>query len=210
MFLGCLFGLVLAGAASLICQHHFGAREAAQTQADAVSVQSPSPFDARQAAIERSILSLKSRLNLTSGQEIAVNTAMEGMLNFRPGAKTVDQTMKEILDPEQKIAWEQIKEASMESSARSLAQRQVNDVDTTLPLGLTQEEQLRAAFYRAALDDLRQGSGIRIRTREDVLAKVLSPDQLTTYHRRILDRLQIAKLDLRASVPGVTTETIRY
>jgi hypothetical protein len=195
---GCLFGLVLVGTAC------------APAQADSVSVQSASPFDLRQAAIERSVLNLKTRLNLTSGQEVVVKAAMEGIMNLCPGAKTVDQTIKEILDPEQKIAWEQIKEAAMESSARSVAQRQANNIETTLQTGAAQEEQLRAAFYRAAFDDLRQGSGIRIRTREDVLAKVLNPDQLTTYHRRILGRLQIAKWDLRASIPGDTTDTIRY
>jgi hypothetical protein len=182
----------------------------APVQADSVSVQSSSPFDMRQAAIERSFLDIKSRLNLTSGQSIAVKAAIEGVVNFRPGVKTVDQTMKEVLDPEQKTAWEQIKEVSMESSARNLAKRQVNDVAAILQLSAAQSKQLEAAFYRAALDDLSQGSGIRIRTKEDVLAKVLSQDQLTTYHRRLLDRLQIAKWDFHASIPGGMMDSLRF
>jgi hypothetical protein len=60
----------------------------------------------QEAHIAQELLRLKSRLNLTPEQEAAVKAAMEGICNNSPNAKTVDETMSDILNPEQKAIWQ--------------------------------------------------------------------------------------------------------
>ncbi len=114
---------------------------------------------------------LNSRLHLTPEQQAAVKAAMDeeskrnaamaakmmagGKIDPRVNLKdmkTVEQTLDQILTPDQKTAYEQMKTDQKNSAAETMATIEMNQISPLLQLSDAQKDQVGTALYQAQLD----------------------------------------------------------
>ena len=122
---------------------------------------------------QEKLLLLKSRLYLTPDQEAQIKAAMDaedkyttemaskmysgGGINFpnpkdSMPAKSVDQTISDILTPEQKPAYDQMKTDEKNSAAETMASVEMNQMSPLLQLSDAQKDQVYSAIYQSQLD----------------------------------------------------------
>ncbi len=178
---------------------------------------------------------LKSRLRLTPDQETALKAAMDSeekmqsegasaLLNggkidpsAYKGLKTVDQTLNEILSPDQKTAYQQLKTDEKNSSAEMMASVQMNQVAPMLQLNDAQKDQMVSAleqvqlsasdpaWIKANVTNMTDPAAIlqaQQKARNDALAKILSPDQLATYEQQAQAQLTMQQQMMQQFHPG--------
>jgi hypothetical protein len=184
---------------------------------------------------------LKTRLHLTPEQEAAVKAAMEQenklgeemMAKFSSGkvdprdpqtmtdlkamtedTKTVDQTLNDILTPDQKTAYQQMQTDQQNSAQESMALSETNQLAPLLQLTDSQKDQVDAALYQL---NTQGANGIKstsvnpsdptafldgqAQAKEDALAKILTPDQLAVYHQQAQSQLQTQKAMMQKLMP---------
>ena len=180
--------------------------------------------------IQEQLLLLESRLHLTPDQVAAVKAALEDeakrgeemqakmfaggkidpqtmadMKNF----KSVDQTLNDILTPEQKTAYQQMKADQQSSAAETAATYEMNQISPLLQLSDAQKDQVGTALYQVQLqaqdpnwikNNVSTSAGnplalldAQAKAKEDALAKILTPDQLATYHQQAQSQLDMQK-----------------
>ncbi len=186
---------------------------------------------------------LKARLHLTPEQEAAVKAAMDeedkrteemtakmfagGKIDMKALAaesknfKSIDQTLDEVLTPEQKTANQQMKTEEKNSNAESMASMEMNQVAPLLQLTDAQKDQVGNALYQVQLDSqdpawIKQNTpagssaplqmlDVEAKAKEDALAKILSPEQLATYHQQAQSQLQLQKTMMQKFMPAATS-----
>ena len=194
---------------------------------------------------ETKLLLLKSRLHLTPEQEAAVKAAMDqeekrteesaskmfsgGKIDPQTMAaefkdvKTVDQTLNDILTPEQKTAYQQmqadqktayqqLKTDQKNSATETMATNEMNQISPLLQLSDSQKDQVYTALYQVQQNaqdpnwiknNMTASPGspanpsafldAQAKAKEDALAKILTPDQLATYHQQAQSQLDMQK-----------------
>jgi hypothetical protein len=163
----------------------------------------------QQAHIEQELLRFKSRLNLSAEQEDALKAAMEGVVNALENhtsiTKTVQQALDEILNPQQKAAYQQMLDDDEKAQADTLATSQTNQLAGLLQLTDAQKDQVYAAYYQMNLDDQKNMKELhtsaafndfldgQAKEKEDAMAKILTPDELSTYTQEVESQLQAQK-----------------
>ena len=188
------------------------------------------------------LLLLNSRLHLTPEQEAAVKVAMDAedkmseevMAKFGSGkfdpkdpkaqadimamtqsTKTVDQTLDEILTPEQKTAYQQMQTDQQNSSQESTATFEMNQLAPLLQLTDSQKDQVFNALYQfdSNLPERMKNNGsdpianleAQTKEKEDALAKILTPDQLATYHQQAQSQFDAQKAMMQKMVAPPTS-----
>ncbi len=192
--------------------------------------------------VEEQLLLLKSRLHLTPDQEAAVKAALEdeakrgeemaakmfsggkidpqAMADLK-GVKTLDQTLNDILTPDQKTAYDQLKTDQKNSAAESAATFQMNQLAPLLQLNDGQKDQVANALYQAQLNmqdpawiknnmgtngtDPSAMMDAQAKAKEDALSKILTPDQLATYHQQAQSQIQMQKAMMQKFLPAATS-----
>ena len=181
-------------------------------------------------------------LHLTPEQEVAVKAAMENetklgqemMAKFGSGKmdphnpqnmadlkamtegnKSVDQTLKDILTPDQKTEYQQMQTEQKNSAQESMATSQTSQLAPLLQLSDSQKDQVYSALYQANLDtqspdwikahvnvaDPGSILDAQAKAKEDALSKVLTPSQLATYHQQAQSQLELQKSMMQKFTP---------
>ena len=123
--------------------------------------------------------------------------------------KSVDQTLDAILTPDQKTAYQQMKTDEKGSSAEMMASVEMNQISPLLQLSETQKDQVGSALYQVQLNaqdptwiknnvTVSSGNPLAMldaeeKAKEDALSKILTPDQLATYHQQAQTQLDMQK-----------------
>ena len=181
---------------------------------------------------------LKTRLHLTDEQVALVKAAMDeqdknaqemtakmfsgGKIDAQAvaaqlkGQKTVDQTLDDILNPQQKTDYEQMKTDEKNSAAETMASVEMNQFAPALQLSETQKDQVYNALAQAQLNtqdpnwiknNLPSGGNptamldVQAKAKEDALAKILTPDQLAIYHQQAQSQLDMQKSMMQKFMP---------
>jgi hypothetical protein len=180
---------------------------------------------------------LKERLHLTPEQAAALKAAMDAESKFAtdaaaammsggkidtsrpPGFKSVDQTLNDMLSPDQKTAYEQLKTDEKNSSAETLATFQMNQVAPMLQLNDSQKDQMVSALEQVQLNasdpawiksnvtnsaDPTSILEAQQKARNDALAKILSPEQLNTYEQQAQSQLDMQRQMMQQFHPGTS------
>jgi chromosome segregation ATPase len=193
---------------------------------------------------------LKARLHLRPDQEATLKAAMdhEAQRNADMAAKlqaggkidpqamaadlknfkTVEQTLNDILDPDQKTAYQQMKTDEKNSNAETIATIQLNQLAPMVQLTDTQKDQAYNALAQAQLQtqdpawvkanvnaaDPTSILDAQAKAKEDALAKILTPDQLAIYQQQTQSQLDMQKAMMQKMMPktsgGITvgSETV--
>jgi hypothetical protein len=192
---------------------------------------------------QEQLILLKSRLHLTPEQEAAVKTALDdegrrgeemaskmfagGKIDPQTMAglkniKSVDQTLNEILSPDQKTAYQQMKTDQKNSAAETMASTQMNQMAPLLQLNDSQKDQVESILYQVQLDTQDPNwiknnvttsatnplaiLDAQAKAKEDALAKILTPAQLATYHQQAQSQLDMQRAMIQKfSPPAATT-----
>ena len=149
-----------------------------------------------------------------AGEKIDMKSLGEDMKNL----KTVDQTLEEILTPDQKTAYKQMQTDQKNSSAEMIAASEMTQVSPLLQLSDAQKDQVESALYQVQLDTQdpdwiknnagsTAGNPLAIReaqekAKEDALAKILSPDQLATYRQEAQSKLKMEEEMMQKFMPA--------
>jgi hypothetical protein len=186
------------------------------------------------------MLLLKSRLHLTPDQEAAVQAAMDaegkrteemsaqmlagGKIDTQALAadlkntKSVEQTLNDILTPDQKTAYQQMKTDQKSNNAETAASFEMNQMAPLLQLSDSQRDQVGTALYQVQLDTQDPAwiknnvttsptnplaiLDAQAKAKEDALSKILSPDQLATYHQQAQSQLDMQKSMMQKFMPA--------
>ena len=177
----------------------------------------------------------KSLLKLTPEQEASVKEAMgvelEGIRNPKPmanpNAKTLDQTMKEILNPEQAKVWQSLADSSPEGMARRMVFDsvcvEVSLASKELHLTDAQKEKMFSALLPIEIDAQKKIGTLHApmevssyfedvaRAKELVVVNILSAEQFTTYMEEVQTGLQMSKAGLQlTNEPPPTLELNKW
>jgi hypothetical protein len=187
---------------------------------------------------ETKLLLLKSRLHLTPEQEAAVKAAMDeeakraeemaskmfsgGKIDPQAMAdlknlKTVDQTLNDILTPEQKTTYQQIQTDEKNSAAEMTASVEMNQIAPLLQMSDSQKDQVYSALAQAQLDaqdpnwiknnvPTSSSNPLAIldaeaKAKEAALSKILTPDQLAAYQQQAQSQLDMQKAMMQKFSP---------
>jgi hypothetical protein len=179
---------------------------------------------------------MKSRLHLSPEQEAAVKAALDeeaeqseemtskmfsgGKVDPQAMAdlkahKSVDQTLNDILNPEQKTQYQQMKTDEKNSAAETMASVEMNQLGPALQLNDSQKDQVYSALAQVQLQAtdptwIKQNAtasdpvailDAQAKAKEDALAKILTPDQLATYHQQAQSQLTMQKAMMQKFMP---------
>ncbi|HEV3271312.1 MAG TPA: hypothetical protein VGZ93_03940 [Candidatus Methylacidiphilales bacterium] len=163
---------------------------------------------------QQRLLLLQTRLKLTPDQQAKIKAAMDADAQARrslmqqmfrnngavdpaaaAAANTLDQTLADVLTPEQKTAYQQLQTDEQSSRADMAATAQVDQMMPLLQLSDSQKEQVYNALYQAQatapdpttlITNPNAASVIasQAQTTQAALAKVLTPDQMALYQQQ--------------------------
>ena len=178
----------------------------------------------QEAYILREVADLKSQLQLTPAQEAVLKTTMESVVqactSHTPIVKTVDQAFKEILNPQQELAWQDIKEESPKVEAELMATNEMVSAAKLLHLNAAQKDKVWTALYQIALDAPTRMKSIRspfelasafeteAQAKEIALAKILTPDQYAIYTQDIQNDLH--RQEVAMSLTPALTSALQF
>ena len=142
-------------------------------------------------------------LKIQSGQKIDPQAMAADYKNF----KSVDQTLNQILTPDQKVAYQQMQTDQKNSAAETMASIELNQLTPMLQLSESQKDQAYNALAQAQLQsqdpkwikanatmsDPTSILDAQAKAKEDALSKILTPDQLATYHQQAQSQLDMQK-----------------
>jgi hypothetical protein len=186
------------------------------------------------------MLLLKSRLHLTPDQEAAVQAAMDAegkrteemtakmfaggkidqkaLADEMKNTKSVEQTLNDVLTPDQKTTYQQMKADESANNAETSASFEMNQMAPLLNLSDAQKDQVGSALYQTQMNmqdpawlkanmpsnpsDPLAIIDAQAKAKEDALAKILTPDQLATYHQQAQSQLALQKSMMQKFMPG--------
>lgn len=181
---------------------------------------------------------LIARLHLTPEQQAKVESAMEeddkrqeeaakkmfsgekvdyaAMKNDK--AKTLDQTLDDILNPEQKTEYTKLKSDEKQSQAEMIASYQMNQMGGALQLSDPQKDQVYTTLTQVQMnatdpkwiaENLGSATGDPMATldklekiKEDQLAKILSPAQMDAFRQQAQSQLEMQRTMIQKFMPG--------
>ena len=186
---------------------------------------------------EEELLMLESRLHLTPDQIAAVKAAMDaegkraeemaakmfsgGKIDPQAMAdlknfKSLDQTLKAILTPEQQTEYAQMQTDQKNSAAETMASVQMNQIAPLLQLSDSQKDQAYSALAQSQLDtqdpnwiknnvpnssDPMAVLQAQAKAKEDALSKILTPDQMAIYNQQAQSQLAMQQAMMRKFMP---------
>jgi len=192
---------------------------------------------------QEQLLLLESRLHLTPEQIVAVKAAMDeeakrgeemaakmfagGKIDPQTMAdlkniKSVDQTLNDILTPDQKTAYQQMQAEEKTSSQESTAVFQMNQLAPLLQLTDSQKDQVSSALYQVQVNSQDPNwiknnpvnpsnptafLDAQAKAKEAALAKILTPDQLATYQQQAQSQLDAQKAMMQKFMPPTAAST---
>jgi hypothetical protein len=131
--------------------------------------------------------------------------------------KTVDQVLKDVLTPDQKTAYQQMQDDQKKNQAETMATLEMNQVAPALQLSEAQKDQVYAALYQiqtnppkpapsngANPSDPSSYLDAQEKAKEDALSKILTPEQLATYHQQAQNQLEMQKAMMQKFAPPST------
>lgn len=130
--------------------------------------------------------------------------------------KTVDQTLNDILTPDQKTAYQQVQAEEKSNSAETVASMELNQMSPGLQLSDTQKDQVYTALYQAQMDatdpnwiknNVNPGNPSSIMDaqaadKDAALAKILTPDQMATYRQQEQSQMAMQKSMMQSFMPS--------
>jgi hypothetical protein len=187
---------------------------------------------------QEQLLMLKARLHLTPEQEALVKAAMDEdskraqdvaakMLSsgkFDPQAlaalrnvKSVDQTLDDVLSPDQKTAYAQMKTDQQNSAVETAATNEVNQMSPILQMSDSQKDQAYSALAQVQTE-VQDPNWIKAnvptnpndpfavmeaqsKAKEDAMSKILTPDQMATYTQQTESQIAMQKLIMQKFMP---------
>ncbi len=184
---------------------------------------------------QQRLLLLESRLHLTPDQITAVTAALDeeskrgeeaaakmmaggkvDMTDFK-NFKSVDQTLNDILTPEQKTEYQQMQTDQKNSAAETMATMELNQISPLLQLSDSQKDQVYSALYQAQTDtqdpawikknmntsDPATFLEAQAKAKSDALSKILTPDQMTVYQQQAQSQLNMQKAMMQKFAPAL-------
>jgi len=157
------------------------------------------------------------------GEEMAAKMFSTGKIDPQAMAdlksqKSVDQTLDAILSPDQKAAYAQMKTDQKNSAAETMASVQMDQLAPLLQLNDSQKDQVYSALAQEQIDtqdpnwikanvpnggtDPMAVMDAQAKAKEDALAKILTPDQLATYHQQAQSQLDMQKAMMQKFSPA--------
>jgi hypothetical protein len=157
------------------------------------------------------------------GEEMAAKMFSTGKIDPQAMAdlksqKSVDQTLDAILTPDQKTEYAQMKTDQKNSAAETMASVQMNELAPLLNLNDTQKDQVYSALAQEQIDtqdpnwikaNVPDGATdpvavmeAQAKAKEDALSKILTPDQLATYHQQAQSQLNMQETMIQKIMPA--------
>jgi hypothetical protein len=137
------------------------------------------------------------------------------------GAKSVEQTLNDILTPDQKTTYQQMQSDEKANNAEAMASMEMNQMATSLDLTDAQKDQVGSALYQNQLNmqnpawikanmstnpsDPLAIINAQAQAKEAALAKVLTPDQLAIYQQQAQSQLAMQKTIMQKFMPASGT-----
>ena len=151
---------------------------------------------------------------MLAGQKLDMQSIMKDAQNY----KSAEQTIQDVLTPDQKTAYQQMQADQKKSQAETSASFEMNQVAPLLNLSETQKDQVESALYQAHLDtqdpkwiqknvtstpgDPTAFMDAQEKAKEDALASVLTPDQMTAYKQQAQSQLDTQKAMMKKFMPA--------
>jgi hypothetical protein len=183
---------------------------------------------------------LEKRLHLTPDQVAKIKAAMDAeskrteemttkmfsgqKVDFKSltangqGIESAEQTIQDVLTPDQKTAYQQMKSDQKTSAAESMASMEMNQVAPLLNLSDSQKDQVETALYQVQLNTQdpswiqKNASNVasnptailnaQEKAKEDALASILTPDQLVTYKQQAQAQLNLQTTMMQKFMPA--------
>jgi hypothetical protein len=135
--------------------------------------------------------------------------------------KSVDQTLNDILAPDQKTAYQQMKTDQKNSATEMMVSVEMNQISPLLQLSDSQKDQVYSALAQVQ-SDAQDPTWIKnnaspsnplamldaqAKAKEDALAKILTPDQLAAYHQQAQSKLDMQKSMMQKFMPQPAATT---
>ena len=150
---------------------------------------------------------------MLSGQKID----MQALVKDAGKIKSADQTIQEVLTPDQKTAYQSMQADEKKSRAETSASLEMNQVAPMLNLNENQKDQVESALYQVQIDSqdpkwLQQHSSstpgdptayldAEEKAKEDALTSLLTPDQMTAYKQQQQSQLDMQKAMMKKFMP---------
>lgn len=210
-----------------------------EAKAPAADNAQPNPMDAMLKVVmkqqhEQKLQNLIKRLHLTPDQIAKLEAAYdeqdketEAMTSkmfsggkIDPSAmahmKGVDQTLDDILTPDQKTAYQQVKVEQKSNSAETVASMQLNQMSSGLQLSDSQKDQVYTELYQEQMNtqdpnwiknnvnpsDPSALMDAQAAAKDAAMAKILTPDQMTTYRQQAQAQLAMQKSMIKSFMPA--------
>ena len=151
---------------------------------------------------------------MLSGQKID----MQALVKDAGKIKSADQTIQEVLTPDQKTAYQSMQADEKKSRAETSASLEMNQVAPMLNLNENQKDQVESALYQVQIDSqdpkwLQQHSSstpgdptayldAEEKAKEDALTSILTPDQMTAYKQQQQSQLDMQKAMMKKFMPA--------
>jgi hypothetical protein len=135
--------------------------------------------------------------------------------------KSVDQTLNDILTPDQKTDYQQMKTDQKTSAAETMATVEMNQISPLLQLSDAQKDQVSTALMQVQLNsqdptwiknNMTTGSTnpntileAQAKAKEDALSKILTPDQMTTYQQQAQAQLKMQEAMMQKFMPAAAS-----
>jgi hypothetical protein len=114
-------------------------------------------------------------------------------------AQSVDQVMQGVLTPDQQTAYQQMQADQKTSAAETAAAVQMNQMAPLLNLNDSQKDQVETALYQAQLST--PDPAAQQQAKEQALAKILTPDQMSTYQQQVQSQQQMMRGIMQSFIP---------
>ncbi len=149
---------------------------------------------------------------MLSGQKVNIQDMMKDAKNIKP----VEQTIQDLLTPDQKVAYKKMQDDQKTSQAESSASMEMNQIAPLLNLSDTQKDQVESALYQVHLDsgspdfakkyptdpaDPLSFMGAQEKAKEDALASILTPDQMAAYKQQTESQLNMQRNMMKKFMP---------
>jgi len=155
-----------------------------------------------------------------SGQKVDIQSMMKDAGKF----KSVEQTLQDILTPDQKTAYKAVQAEQKKTQAETTASMEMNQVAPLLNLSENQKDQVESALYQVQIDSQdpkwmqQHGSGTpgdptsymdaELKAKEDALSSILTPDQMAAYKQQQESQLNMQKAMLKKFMPAGGFSTV--
>jgi hypothetical protein len=150
---------------------------------------------------------------MLSGQKVD----MQSIMKDAGKTKSVEQTLQDILTPDQKTAYQGIQNEQKKTQAETSASFEMNQAAPLLNLSENQKDQMESALYQVQIDSedpkwLQQHNSstpgdptaymdAQEKAKEDALSSILTPEQMAAYKQQQESQLAMQRAMLKRFMP---------